>query len=132
MLEYKCLYSWQSHTKLHKQGVLVVSIIHPLRKSFKYTEVYNHPNGTHFCCRSQQWEWSEIGSKFSHFCLWQTDGQTDLNALNNFSCREDKLSFKKNCTSLALVVLEKKSVTRTRTDAAEPWDYASWLTSQLT
>ena len=44
-----------------------------------------------------------------------TDEQTDLHALNNFSSSIDKVSFKKNSTSLDLVVLEEKLFTRTRT-----------------
>ena len=86
--------------KLHKLGVLVVfskkSIRHPLLKSYQYTVVYYCPGGTTSCYWVHHWERSGIGSKLSHFRLWQTDGRTDLNELNNFSCREDRLSFKKN------------------------------------
>ena len=39
-------------------------------------------------------------------CLKQTDEQTDLHALNNFSSSIDKVS-SKNSMSLGLVVLEK-------------------------
>ena len=46
--------------------------------------------------------------------------QTDLHALNNFSSSIDKVSFKKNSTSLGLVVLEEKLFTRTRTRTPTP------------
>ena len=39
--------------------------------------------------------------------LCGTDEQTDLHALNTFSCSIDKVSFKRNSMSLGLVLLEK-------------------------
>ena len=69
--------------------------------------------------------------KFIRFWLWRTDEQTDLHALNNFSSSIGKLSFKKNCMSLALIVLEKKLFTRTRTPTPQSDDImsADWQVS---